>query len=210
MVIALRDAPSLAQDLEKDFDLAIGRNCFQKENCALYKGFTDAGKPLLNIEFQSTVCPDTLMPVASKICYSAPASDSVCSAEPTNCFELASLTGPVDVPTAAPTADKIKLPWPFSYFEDKELTLLIIAGLMTLMLLIMITVVLCLCCHSNRRIKEKEAMIEEKDKTIERLQEENKKSKSYWFQSMFGGKRKSKEKSGDRNKGRITVAEPPI
>jgi hypothetical protein len=51
LAVGLKNTLELADELEPDFDFAILEQCFAYRECALASPFTDAGKPVLDIEY---------------------------------------------------------------------------------------------------------------------------------------------------------------
>lgn len=193
LVSALRNAPSIAHELAHDFDFAISQDCVQKNQCGQYKEFVDKGKPLLNTEFDSSSCPDTLMTMATKVCARNASTSGTCEESSKNCFDPASLvTEDVSPPTAAPT-EKPTLPWPLSYFEDKELTLLIIVGSLIVFILFLMVVLLCFRCRS----RAKKEVIKEQEEEIEKLK--NASLYSRIFGTGGGSSRKAKHNQEKSN-----------
>ena len=54
LAVGLKNALSLAEQLEPDFDFALLEQCFQYRECGLARPFTDAGKPVVDIEYRLT------------------------------------------------------------------------------------------------------------------------------------------------------------
>ena len=62
LAVGLKNTPSLARQLEPDFDFAIVEQCVQYHECASFAPFLDAAKPVLDIEYSvkpTTFCPKT-------------------------------------------------------------------------------------------------------------------------------------------------------
>ncbi len=58
LYIALKNAGELSRDMALHFDLAVSERCFELDSCTLLTAFIDAGKPVLNAEYDEQYIRD--------------------------------------------------------------------------------------------------------------------------------------------------------
>jgi len=70
LTVGLKNDPDQAAALEPDFDFAVSESCFAEGWCDQWKPFTDAGKPVLAIEYTDTLNESEFV---ERVCSNVPA-----------------------------------------------------------------------------------------------------------------------------------------
>lgn len=80
MAVALKNDGPQAKELVDDFDFAIVEQCFQYEECGLYRTFVQHGKAVFEAEYE--LLPERFCPEAQQIIFSAIGKSYDLSAQP--------------------------------------------------------------------------------------------------------------------------------